>query len=295
LTCSAQEAHNEAVADQDTVTPSDARTREVHPGLPRAKPYEARSVTPVDITDTYASALYPSYVYSAHMEAHAKADHTNVPTRTPTTQRTPRKAQLRVLPTKSPSWYNWQGSQQPRSTGKPNPRFTSNLVQLAAMVASISAIGGTESIPLLAAAAAAPAVYNTAKKATTSMLKTKLFRQGVLRLPPAPPGKCYRSIIVDPGATVTCQQNDSNSFDITSSDVSLTTAVDGLPTLVGQEGLSAVVALDEYGDTQVIRMGRTLIDPKLKNLLSASAMFHAGDEVFSIQFSREDSHFLLRN
>ena len=89
-------------------------------------------------------------------------------------------------------------------------------------------------------------------------------------------------MVFDPGATVNCQRTSANCYDIRKADVSLATALQGKPATIGKQGLASVVVIDEDGKQQVLQLGRTLIDPQLKNLLSASAMFKGSDEVFSV-------------
>ena len=63
---------------------------------------------------------------------------------------------------------------------------------------------------------------------------------------------------------------------------------------IKQYGNAAVVAFDEHGKSHVIRMGKTLIDPKLTNLLSPSAMFKNSDDVYeaaSIYYGRASTHW----
>ena len=64
---------------------------------------------------------------------------------------------------------------------------------------------------------------------------------------------------------------------------------------IKQYGNAAVVAFDEHGKSHVIRSGKTLIDPKLTNLLSPSAMFKNSDDVYEALLNRHDSHFRLFN
>ena len=53
---------------------------------------------------------------------------------------------------------------------------------------------------------------------------------------------------------------------------------------VSETGHAAVVAFDEDGKSHVIRMGKTLVDSRLTNLLSPSAMFKNSDDVYDSLF-----------
>ena len=117
--------------------------------------------------------------------------------------------------------------------------------------------------------------------------------RGLQFLPPAPPGTEYRSIIADTGATLNCQANGTNCYNIKSGNIPVRLAAAGSDVDIKQYGNAAVVAFDEHGKSHVIRMGKTLIDPKLTNLLSPSAMFKISDDVYEAVLNRHDSHFRL--
>ena len=102
-------------------------------------------------------------------------------------------------------------------------------------------------------------------------------------------------MIFDPGATVNCQRSAANCYNIKDADIKLATAINGEPATIGAVGEASVVVIDEHGKQQLLHLGRTLIDPSLKNLISPSAMFQDNDEVFSVTLSRRQSYFLLRN
>jgi hypothetical protein len=91
-------------------------------------------------------------------------------------------------------------------------------------------------------------------------------------LPPAPKGFCYCSVIIDNGATITCQNTADNCHSIQHVNTTLETAVKGQPINIEHQGIGSVLTFDHRGRPHRLCMGKAIIDPSLRNLCSPSAM-----------------------
>ena len=109
----------------------------------------------------------------------------------------------------------------------------------------------------------------------------------------APAGFQWQSTIFDPGATVNTQNSTDNCYDVCSINASLSLAAKGPPMTVTRQGQARLLVLDDKGKLRSVTLGRTLIDPSLRNLCSASTVFKHSQQVSKFVMSRDKAYILL--
>jgi hypothetical protein len=111
-------------------------------------------------------------------------------------------------------------------------------------------------------------------------------------------GSKMHSIVVDTGASATTVGSDHLARNTASSTggppVRLQTATKS-HVIVRTTGFGTLFAFDEDSKIQPIPTGRSLIDPRLHDLLSPASMFNAGSTVQRFELTRQGGHIVLLN